>query len=111
MATSRFGLISNNYSYKCPKCGGSDYYMSNRNVMRGIGGIWGNRGGVKKFPVCKACEEIMDRSGSWKFTKKGLIIVLAPIFIYFLFWIVAYLGAYIICNTVDSVSWCDSFVD
>ena len=46
--------------YKCPKCGGSDYYMSNRNVMKGIGGIWGNRGGVKKFPVCKVCEEIMD---------------------------------------------------
>ena len=28
--------------------------------MKGIGGIWGNRGGVKKFPVCRVCEEIMD---------------------------------------------------
>ena len=44
----------------CPKCGGFDYYFSNRTVMKGIGGIWGNRGGVKKFPVCKVCEEIMD---------------------------------------------------
>ncbi len=46
--------------FRCPKCGGFDYYLSNRNVMKGIGGIWGNRGGVKKFPVCKVCEEIMD---------------------------------------------------
>jgi hypothetical protein len=47
-------------SYKCPKCGGSDYFMSTRNVMKGIGGIYGNRGGMKKFPVCKVCDEIMD---------------------------------------------------
>ena len=45
--------------YKCPKCGGSDYFMSTRNVMKGIGGIYGNRGGTKKFPVCKVCDEIM----------------------------------------------------
>jgi len=49
-----------NRKYKCPKCGGSDYYMSNKNVMKGVGGVWGNRGGVKKFPVCRVCEEIMD---------------------------------------------------
>lgn len=46
--------------FRCPKCGGVDYYFSNRTVMKGIGGIWGNRGGVKKFAVCKVCEEIMD---------------------------------------------------
>lgn len=107
MATSHFGLISSNYSYKCPKCGGSDYYMSNRHVMRGIGRLL--RGGVKKFPVCKACEEIMDRSGSRKITKRALIIVLILILIYFIFWIVAFLGPWIICNTVDSVSWCEGW--
>ena len=47
-------------SYKCPKCGGSDYFMSTRNVMKGMGGLYGNRGGVKKFPVCKVCDEIME---------------------------------------------------
>ena len=47
-------------SYKCPKCGGSDYFMSTRNVMKGMGGIWGNRGALKKFPVCKVCDEIME---------------------------------------------------
>ena len=47
-------------SYKCPKCGGSDYFMSTRNVMKGRGGIYGNRGGLKKFPVCKVCDEIME---------------------------------------------------
>jgi len=48
--------------YKCPKCGGSDYFMSQRNVMKGMGGLYGNRGGVKKFPVCRVCNEIMDRA-------------------------------------------------
>jgi hypothetical protein len=43
----------------CPKCGDSDYFMSQRNVMKGIGGIWGNRGGIKEFPVCRVCDEIM----------------------------------------------------
>jgi hypothetical protein len=47
-------------TYNCPKCGGVDYFMSNRNVMKGIGGIYGNRGGVKSFPVCKVCDEIMS---------------------------------------------------
>ena len=47
-------------SYKCPKCGGSDYFMSQRNVVKGMGGIYGNRGGMKKFPVCKVCDEIME---------------------------------------------------
>ena len=43
----------------CPKCGGSDYFVSQRNVIKGVGGIWGNRGGVKGFPVCRICDEIM----------------------------------------------------
>ena len=47
--------------FKCPKCSGSDYFMSTRNVMKGVGGIYGNRGGTKKFPVCRNCDEIMDR--------------------------------------------------
>jgi hypothetical protein len=49
--------------YECPKCGGSDYFMSQRNVMKGMGGLYGNRGGVKKFPVCRVCNEIMDKFG------------------------------------------------
>ena len=64
--------------YKCPKCGGSDYYMSNRNVMKGIGGIWGNRGGVKKFPVCKVCEEIMDTIGTKVLSKRSKLIFILP---------------------------------
>jgi len=51
--------------YKCPKCGGADYFMSTRTVMKGIGGIWGNRGGTKKFPVCKVCDEIMEEEIRW----------------------------------------------
>jgi hypothetical protein len=78
-------------TYTCPKCGGSDYFMSNRNVMKGIGGIYGNRGGVKQFPVCKACDEIMDSPNAlrkFKFSKRsnvlaviGFAFVLLPSFI------------------------------
>ena len=30
--------------------------------MKGVGGIYGNRGGTKKFPVCRNCDEIMDKA-------------------------------------------------
>jgi hypothetical protein len=49
----------------CPKCGGTDYFFSKRNVITGIGGVWGNRGGVKQFPVCKVCDEIMSEPHKW----------------------------------------------
>ena len=64
--------------YKCPKCGGSDYFMSNRNVMKGVGGIYGNRGGIKKFPVCKVCEEIMDTIGTKVLSKRSKLIFILP---------------------------------
>jgi len=48
------------FQYVCPKCLGNDYFMSTRNVTKGIGGIYGNRGGTKQFPVCRKCDEIME---------------------------------------------------
>ena len=47
-------------SYKCPKCGGSDYFMSQRNVVKGMG--WAQRGSIKSIPVCRVCDEIMEGS-------------------------------------------------
>lgn len=44
--------------YKCPKCGGSDYFMSQRNVVKGMG--WTQRGSIKSIPVCRVCDEIMQ---------------------------------------------------
>ena len=44
-------------NYKCPKCGGSDYFMSQRNVVKGMG--WAQRGSIKSIPVCRVCDEIM----------------------------------------------------
>ena len=38
--------------YKCPKCSGSNYFMSARIA---------NEYGVQKVPVCRTCDEIMDR--------------------------------------------------
>jgi hypothetical protein len=47
-------------TYKCPKCGGSDYFMSQRNVVKGMG--WAQRGSIKSIPVCRVCDEIMQGS-------------------------------------------------
>ncbi len=46
--------------YICPKCGGSDYFMSQRNVVKGMG--WAQRGSIKSIPVCRVCNEIMQGS-------------------------------------------------
>ena len=60
-------------TYKCPKCGGSDYFMSQRNVVKGMG--WAQRGSIKSIPVCRVCDEIMEGaqigSLSWEDLKKG----------------------------------------
>ena len=59
--------------YKCPKCGGSDYFMSQRNVVKGMG--WAQRGSIKSIPVCRVCDEIMEGAQigllSWEDLKKG----------------------------------------
>jgi hypothetical protein len=47
-------------SLTCPKCGGSDYFMSQRNVVKGMG--WAQRGSIKSIPVCRVCDEIMQGS-------------------------------------------------
>jgi len=41
----------------CPKCSGVDYFMSQRNVVKGMG--WAQRGSIKSTPVCRVCDEIM----------------------------------------------------
>lgn len=45
-------------SLSCPKCGGSDYFLSKRNIVKGMG--WAQRGSLKSVPVCRVCDEIMD---------------------------------------------------
>jgi hypothetical protein len=45
-------------SLTCPKCGGSDYFLSKRNIVKGMG--WAQRGSLKSVPVCRVCDEIMD---------------------------------------------------
>jgi hypothetical protein len=42
----------------CPKCFGTDYFMSQRNVVKGMG--WAQRGSIKSIPVCRVCNEIMS---------------------------------------------------
>ncbi len=44
-------------TYKCPKCGGSDHYLSKRNIQIGRGVF--HRGEFKILPVCKQCDELM----------------------------------------------------
>jgi hypothetical protein len=75
-------------TYICPKCGGTDYFMSTRNVIKGVGGIYGNRGGTKKFPVCRNCDEIMDGYNKKIMSRRTLAIAVGS-------WIVGIILAFI----------------
>jgi hypothetical protein len=44
--------------YTCPKCGGSDYFMSQRNTVSGIGIYQSAK--LTALPVCRICNEIMS---------------------------------------------------
>ena len=62
--------------YQCPKCGGTEYFMSQKIVMTGIGGIWGNRGGVKQFATCRVCNEIMSSTRKRNKPLKIILIII-----------------------------------
>ena len=42
----------------CPKCGGSDSFISQRNIVKGAGIFM--RGKMRSVAVCKVCDEIMS---------------------------------------------------
>jgi hypothetical protein len=44
-------------TFKCPKCGGSDHYLSKRNIQIGRGVF--HRGVFKILPICNQCDELM----------------------------------------------------
>lgn len=45
---------------KCPRCGSSEFYFAKRQVITGLGGIYGQRARMVKTPLCKACGEVVD---------------------------------------------------
>ena len=45
-----------NTEFKCPKCGGTDTYLRNTRVIKGIGGVWGNRQVEELKHHCKKCD-------------------------------------------------------
>jgi hypothetical protein len=42
----------------CPKCGGTDYFLSQRNVVKGAGYFL--RGSMPELNICRVCDEIMS---------------------------------------------------
>ena len=53
----------------CPKCGGSDAFISQRNIVKGRG-IY-QSGKMRGVPVCRTCDEIMHTSDSYKQIQKS----------------------------------------
>ena len=52
--------------------------------MKGIGGIWQNKGGVNKFSACKLCAEIRDTIlQPAKFTENFEVLTLCASFLSF----------------------------
>ena len=87
---------------KCPKCLGTDTYFAKKQIMTGIGGVWGNQQSEVQAPYCKKCDietnrvpldsdgnEIspedqkkeLNRKGVWSCAVLVLIIILNIIFI------------------------------
>ena len=52
----------------CPKCGGSDSFISQRNIVKGRG-IY-QSGKMRGVAVCRVCDEIMHTSDSYKQIQK-----------------------------------------
>lgn len=46
----------NNAVLTCPKCGGTESYKSKIRVIKGIGGIYGNRQQEVFKPFCRSCD-------------------------------------------------------
>jgi hypothetical protein len=42
--------------YSCPKCDGTDVYFAKKQVITGVGGIYGNRAREERRPFCKVCD-------------------------------------------------------
>lgn len=42
--------------FQCPKCGGTDLYDNKVRVIKGIGGIYGNRQKEVLRPFCRSCD-------------------------------------------------------
>lgn len=104
--------------YKCPKCNGSDYFMSQRNVVKGMG--WAQRGSIKSIPVCRQCDEIMQGAQvglkSWEDIGRSrkvsnltiILFILIPIF--FLGYIYVSASTFEILFFMTVVGWTVSFI-
>ena len=77
-------------NYVCPKCGGSDYFMSQRNVVSGIGIYQSAK--LKSIPVCRVCDEIMTGTRDKEEDKKDAKIFRRRLGI---LWIVVIIGVLI----------------
>jgi small-conductance mechanosensitive channel len=80
----------------CPKCGGSDYFLSKRNIVKGMG--WAQRGSLKSIPVCRVCDEMMmtlhsNQNIVNKIGKYGLIVIGVFFALLILGWLIASLIA------------------
>lgn len=44
------------WSYVCPKCKGTEVYFAKKQILTGIGGIWGNKAKEVQRPFCMKCD-------------------------------------------------------
>jgi hypothetical protein len=40
----------------CPKCNGNDVYFNKKQIITGVGGVWGNRQREVERPFCRKCD-------------------------------------------------------
>jgi hypothetical protein len=43
-------------TYVCPKCNGTDVYFAKKQIITGVGGVYGNRQKEVDRPFCRKCD-------------------------------------------------------
>ena len=48
--------MSGKTRFRCPKCGGNQFYFGIKQVSHGVGGFWSNQPTEEQRPFCKTCD-------------------------------------------------------
>lgn len=50
-------------TYVCPKCSGTDVYFAKKQVVKGLGGIYGSHQKEVQRPFCRNCDIEAEATG------------------------------------------------
>jgi hypothetical protein len=80
-------------TYVCPKCNGTDVYFAKKQIITGIGGVYGNRQKEVDRPFCRKCDIEAQTTGRdedgmkkfWRIYGQVAIVVLVVLGVWWIF--------------------------